>query len=85
MDYIRPMSPSNVWAAPAKEQVDEWGSETITIFVGKERKLYRLHKTLLCAKCPYFQRSPATNVEESCTREVILQEEGVVPSDSFAL
>jgi BTB/POZ domain len=58
-------------------------SKIIKVFVGKERILYNLHKTLLCDECPFFERCLNSGFKESRTGEVILTEDSVKAFDRF--
>lgn len=61
------------------------GSETIKVLVGKEHKLYQIHKTLICSCCPYFQKCLDGNFEEGYTGEVVLEEEETSAFDNLVL
>jgi hypothetical protein len=61
------------------------GSDIVKVFVGQERQLYQLHKTLLCAKYPYFQKCLGSNFEEGCQGEVVLEEENPCLFDNLVL
>lgn len=61
------------------------GSDIVKVFVGQERKLYQLHKTLLCAKYPYFQKCLGSSFEEGCKGEVVLEEENPCLFDNLVL
>lgn len=55
------------------------------MFVGNERKLYNLHESLLCQKCPFFEKCLNGPFEESSAREVNLKEEDPNTFDQFVL
>jgi BTB/POZ domain len=46
-----------------------WGTEWITVYVGPERREFKLHKLLVCTKSPYFDKCFNGNFAEAKTAE----------------
>ena len=47
----------------------------VTIFVGSKKKMFVLHKKLICTEAPYFDKMFNGNFEEAKTQECHLEEE----------
>jgi hypothetical protein len=60
-----------------------WGTETVTIIVGAEKKKFVLHKRLVCRKAPYFDKMFNGNFEEAKTQDCCLQEEEAFTFEVF--
>lgn len=58
-------------------------SGIVKVFAGKERRLYQLHKTLLCHESPYFEKCLNPAWSEGTTGEVTLEEDPVEAFDHF--
>ncbi|TGO34767.1 hypothetical protein BHYA_0183g00190 [Botrytis hyacinthi] len=50
------------------------GSQMVDIRVGKELRLFRVHKSLLCIRVPYFDKMFNSEFSESITNSAVLQE-----------
>jgi hypothetical protein len=50
-------------------------SDIVTIYVGKKRKAYKVHKELLISKCPYFRGCLSDAFPEGRSNEVFLKED----------
>lgn len=50
-------------------------SEIVTVYVGKKRKAYQVHKELLVSKSPYFRGSLISAFPEGRSNEVYLRED----------
>lgn len=57
------------------------GSETVKVFVGKERKLYNFHKTLLTSRCPFFAKFLNPSSAEGGSNAVELEDESTEAFD----
>lgn len=57
----------------------------VKIYVGKERKLYNVHWSLLSHKCSFFEECLNHPVKEGQIREFTLEEENVAAFDQFLL
>jgi BTB/POZ domain len=60
-------------------------SEIIKVYVAKERKLYNRYRSLLCQKCPFFDKCLNNPFKEGESHEVNLEEEGVTTFEQFVL
>lgn len=60
-------------------------SEIIKVFVGEERKLYNLHRSLLCQECPFFEKCLNNDFKEGRTREVSLENKDVDAFDQLVI
>ncbi|TGO60644.1 hypothetical protein BOTNAR_0142g00150 [Botryotinia narcissicola] len=52
------------------------GSQMVDIRVGEEMKLFRVHKSLLCTRVPYFNKMFNSGFSESKTNSAVLREDG---------
>lgn len=57
-------------------------NNTVTVFVGPERKKFILNKELLCDRVPFFRGAFKTGFKESTTKKIDLPEDN---ADSFGL
>lgn len=53
------------------------------IFVGKNRKLYNIHKTLLTSHCPFFAKCLNPSFPEGRSNEIGLEDENIETFDHF--
>ena len=60
------------------------GTETVTIFVGPQSTRYVIHKTLLCASVPYFDKAFNGSFLEAQSNEIHLNDETDDPA-AFSL
>ncbi|THV44520.1 hypothetical protein BGAL_0625g00060 [Botrytis galanthina] len=57
------------------------GSQTVDIRVGEEMKLFRVHKSLLCTRVPYFNKMFNSGFSESTTNSAVLREDDLEAFD----
>lgn len=53
----------------------------VDIYVGKERKHFRVHKSLLCKKVPYFDKMFNGNFQEAAKNQAEFAEDDVIAFD----
>jgi BTB/POZ domain len=58
-------------------------SEIVKVYVGNERKLYNLHKNVLCRESPFFQGCLKGEFPEGRTNEVTLNDDNPDAFDLF--
>lgn len=57
------------------------GTEMVDLLVGPEKKLYRVHKTLLCNKAPYFEKMFKNEWQEASSNTATFPEDTVESFD----
>ncbi|KAJ8071944.1 hypothetical protein OCU04_002248 [Sclerotinia nivalis] len=59
------------------------GTETVDIYVGPEKKLFRIHRGILCDKVPYFQKMFSSGFVEALEGKVFFPEDSPQSFDLF--
>ena len=60
-------------------------SYIVKVYVGQRREVYNLHSSLLCQKCPYFEKCLKSSCKEAINLEVGFEEESVEAFNQFVL
>ncbi|KAF7863070.1 hypothetical protein EAF04_007153 [Stromatinia cepivora] len=65
------------------EFIEITGTETVDIYVGPEKKLFRIHRGILCDKVPYFQKMFSSGFIEGLEGKVFFPEDSPQSFDIF--